>query len=199
MSTRSIRSVGNVLVSGDTPLLKMSAPTWRRPSTRTSVRCVPRPRRSSRFKPAVPRKRVEFDWLKVLRSDGSSFSVSPIATFPVWKNSPPPMLVTGTVDSRLGRAIRDPVTTIAWPASSGQPASVSSAAHCAAVGAAWARAVWGINRAALASAVAARKRLATIRGFLTSKSKAPRRPLNAARLNPATRNRPLCRREASIP
>jgi len=35
-----------------------------------SVRCVPRPRRSSRFKPAVPRNRLEFDWLNVLRNAG---------------------------------------------------------------------------------------------------------------------------------
>ena len=38
---------------------------------------------------AVPRKRVELDWLKVLSSAGSSLSTSPTEVVPVWKNSSP--------------------------------------------------------------------------------------------------------------
>ena len=50
--------------------------TWRRPLTSTSVRSVPKPRRSSRLSPAVPIARVEFAWLKVARSDGGLFKAS---------------------------------------------------------------------------------------------------------------------------
>ena len=39
---------------------------------------MPRPRRSSRLRPAMPMPRPGLDWAKVLRSCGSSFSVSPI-------------------------------------------------------------------------------------------------------------------------
>src|SRR5205823_9434354 len=84
------------------------------PLTRTRVRAVPRPRRSSRLRPAVPRNRVEFAWVKVLRIDGRSASLSPTETLPVWKNSSPPIEVTGSGDSRFGRRMRVPVTVIAF-------------------------------------------------------------------------------------
>ena len=69
-----------VLMSGDTALFRMSEPTCRRPFTSTSVRCVPRPRRSTRLSPEVPRKRVEFCVLNVERIDGRLFSTSPTET-----------------------------------------------------------------------------------------------------------------------
>src|ERR1044071_3533161 len=111
-SMRSMRSVGNVLTSADTALARMSEPTWRRPLTSTRVRWVPRPRRSSRFRPVVPRKRLEFCWLKVLRIDGSSLSRSPTEVLPVSTSSSADTVVTGTGASRFGRAMRDPVTMI---------------------------------------------------------------------------------------
>ena len=61
----------------------------------------------------MPRKRVEFCWLKVARSDGSWFSVSPILTLPLLVSSPAERLVTGTFDVSLSACgMRDPVTTI---------------------------------------------------------------------------------------
>jgi hypothetical protein len=59
----------------------------------------------------VPRKRLELDWLNVLRSEGRSLSRSPTDVLPVSKSSSAVTVVTGTGDSRLGRAMRDPVTT----------------------------------------------------------------------------------------
>src|SRR5574338_678098 len=53
-STRSMRSAGKVFTSGETPVLRTSPPTCRRPLTSTRVRAVPRPRRSSRLRPDVP-------------------------------------------------------------------------------------------------------------------------------------------------
>src|SRR3954447_9201238 len=85
---------------------------WRRPLTSTKVRLVPRPRRSSTLKPAVPMKRTELDWLKVERSDGRSFSASPMFTSPRLVSSSMLTDVIGTFDSRFGRRMRDPVTTI---------------------------------------------------------------------------------------
>ena len=113
ISVRSIRSVGIVFVSTDAAVLRMSPATWRRPLTRTSVRWVPSPRRSSKFSPEVPRNRVELDWLKVLCSAGSWFSTSPIEVCPVLKKSSPVIVVTGTADVRLGLRMREPVTTMA--------------------------------------------------------------------------------------
>ncbi len=72
---------------------------------------MPRPLRSSRLRPAVPRKRCELDWLMVLLRAGRSLSRSPTEVFPVWNNSSPVTVVMGTLDSRLGRAMREPVTT----------------------------------------------------------------------------------------
>ena len=57
ISIRSIRSVGIVLTS--TVKLPGDAETWRRPFCSTSVLSTPSPRRSRKFTPAVPMKRVE--------------------------------------------------------------------------------------------------------------------------------------------
>src|SRR4051812_22710120 len=86
--------------------------TCRLPLTRTKVRVVPRPRRSRRLRPVVPRNRVEFEIVNVLRIDGRSLRTSPTETTPLWKNSSPPTEVTGSGDSRFGRRMREPVTTI---------------------------------------------------------------------------------------
>src|SRR6185312_5870743 len=67
----------------------------------------------SRFRPSVPRKRVELACVKVLAIEGSWASLSPTEISPVWKNSSPPTEVTGRGDSRFGRRIREPVTVIA--------------------------------------------------------------------------------------
>ena len=60
----------------------------------------------------MPMPRPGFCWAKVLRSCGSSFSVSPTLVWPCWKNLPP-IEVIGTVDSRFGRRMREPVTVMA--------------------------------------------------------------------------------------
>ena len=59
--------------------------------------------------------RVEFAWLKVERSAGSSFSASPSETSPEFVRSWMPIEVIGTDEVRLGDLIRDPVTTTDWP------------------------------------------------------------------------------------
>ena len=56
--------------------------------------------------PAVPMKRVEFDWLKVERRDGRSFKRSPTFTSPVIVSSSWLIEVIGTGDSRFGRRMR---------------------------------------------------------------------------------------------
>src|SRR4051812_50227973 len=66
----------------------------------------------------------------LLRSWGKSLSVRPMLVAPCGKNDSPLIAVSGTVDSRLGRRMREPVTTI--------EASVS--AGCAASAARWAAA-----------------------------------------------------------
>ena len=60
----------------------------------------------------MPMPRPGFCWAKVLRSCGSSFSVSPMLVSPCWNSDSPPIEVIGTVDSRFGRRMREPVTTI---------------------------------------------------------------------------------------
>src|SRR3954467_973135 len=57
-------------------------------------------------------KRTELDWLKVERSDGRSFSASPMFTSPRLVSSSMLTEVIGTFDSRFGRRMREPVTTI---------------------------------------------------------------------------------------
>ncbi len=57
-------------------------------------------------------KRVELAWLKVERSDGRSFSASPTLTSPWAVRSSALTEVMGTLDSRLGRRMREPVTTM---------------------------------------------------------------------------------------
>ncbi len=49
------------------------------------------------------------------RSCGSSFRVSPTLVSPVWKICSPASEVIGTVDSRFGRRMREPVTSTVWP------------------------------------------------------------------------------------
>src|SRR6478672_1956293 len=125
-STRSMRSVGIVFVSTrKSPTLPVM---WRRPLTSTSVRDSPRPRRSRMLRPLVPMKRVEFAWLKVERSDGRSFRRSPTLTSPVMVSSSALIDVIGTGDSRFGRRMRDPVTTIVslFASVAGRPDSVST-------------------------------------------------------------------------
>src|SRR3954452_2022116 len=60
----------------------------------------------------MPMPRPGFCWANVLRSCGRSLSASPMSVLPRWKNCSPWIEVTGTTDSRLGRRIREPVTTI---------------------------------------------------------------------------------------
>ena len=79
---------------------------------------VPNPRRSSALIPAVPIKRVELAWEKVDRNCGSWFNVSPIESDPRDNSSFALTDVIGTGESRFGRAIRVPVTTIASTAAS---------------------------------------------------------------------------------
>ena len=57
-------------------------------------------------------KRVEFAWLKVERSEGRSFSASPTLTSPWAVRSSALTEVMGTLDSRLGLRMREPVTTM---------------------------------------------------------------------------------------
>ena len=92
---------------------------------RVSVRDVPRPRRSSTFRPCVPINCVELDELKVLCSSGESwFSRSPMFELPVVKNWSCVIDAIGAGESMLGRLMRDPVTTIV--ASDAPPASAIS-------------------------------------------------------------------------
>ena len=146
VSTRSRRSFGIVLTSGRfTPGV---AVTMRRPFTSTSVRDVPRPRKSSALMPAVPMKRVEFAWLKVERNCGNWLSVSPIDSDPRDNSSVADTVVIGTGESRFGREIRVPVTMI-W-------SLVTSSAACGA--AVCAKVTSGATIATPASAVALKKR-----------------------------------------
>ena len=105
----------------------MSAGTWRRPLTSTSVRWVPRPRRSSRLRPAMPMPAPGLAWLKVLRSWGSSLSSSPMLVDEFCRKSSPAIEVIGTVDSRLGRRMREPVTTIEPPDE--PPSALATSSH----------------------------------------------------------------------
>ena len=52
----------------------------------------------------MPRNWVEFDWPRVLRRAGRSFSTSPTETLPVSKNSSPPTEVIGTVEFEVRTA-----------------------------------------------------------------------------------------------
>ena len=101
--------------------------TWRRPFTRTSVRSVPKPRRSRRLKPAVPMKRLELPELNVERSDGRSFNASPSDNSPVPVRSSMVTDVKGTADCNVGRAIREPVTRIGCVVPSSKASSDSVA------------------------------------------------------------------------
>ncbi len=87
------------------------AVTIRRPSISTSVRAVPRPRRSSALMPAVPMKRPEFAWLNVARNCGSWLRMSPTLIWPRAVSSAPVSEVIGALDVRPGRLMRVPVTT----------------------------------------------------------------------------------------
>ena len=110
-STRSSNSVGIVLVS--TRYVPGVEVTERRPFTSTSVRVVPKPRRSSRLRPDVPIAAVEFAWVKVERSCGRRFNMSPSESSPVPSRSSASTEVIGIDASRLGRfKIREPVTTM---------------------------------------------------------------------------------------
>src|SRR3546814_7078408 len=87
----------------------------RRPLTSTNVRSTPKPRRSRRFRPAVPIYWVELDWLKLDRREGRSFSTSPTLVCPLRVRSVAVTVVTGMGESSVGRAIREPVTIMACP------------------------------------------------------------------------------------
>lgn len=77
-------------------------------------------------------KRVELDWLKVEPSEGSWFRMSPSETAPVLLVSSAAVSeVIGEGESRLGRAMREPVTTICSPGSA--LSTRASATPCAAV------------------------------------------------------------------
>ena len=110
---------------------------WRRLLTSTRVRLVPRPRRSSRLRPAVPMKRVELPELNEERSDGRSLRLSPRLTSPVSVSSWMPTEVIGTVDSRLGRRMREPVTVMAPPSVAGAVPCVPTSPAAQASRSAW--------------------------------------------------------------
>ena len=122
-STRSIRPAGMVPMS-TTP--EVDEAGTRSPSTRIRVRCGPRPRRSRVEKDSPP-------WLfdtRVLPGMicGSSLSRVSTVTVPVRSNCSALTVVTGLGASRSGRAMREPVTTIA--SSSSAAAGASGAAAC---------------------------------------------------------------------
>ncbi len=110
ISTLSISAGGMTLRSGTpSPLPGIN----RIPSTRTSVRAVPRPRRSTFASPPPTLAAVKLD---VLVSDGtncgSEFSVVSTVADPVrWKASSGTDTI-GLADSKSGRGMREPVTTI---------------------------------------------------------------------------------------
>ena len=87
--------------------------TKRRPFTRVSVRCEPRPRKSTKLWPA-PKP----DWPKPTGDapgtpkDGNSFSACATDVNPRVSSASEVMTPIGAVDSRLGLAMREPVTTI---------------------------------------------------------------------------------------
>ena len=68
----------------------------------------------------------------MLRSEGRSLSRSPIAVLLVWKSSSPVTVVIGTVDSRFGRAMREPVITTSVGAASWAVAAFAAASSAAA-------------------------------------------------------------------
>ena len=74
----------------------------------------------------MPMKRAEFCWLKVERSDGRSFSASPMLAWP-WSGSSSALIeVIGTGEVRLGRRMREPVTTMPPPLIAGGAGSVDA-------------------------------------------------------------------------
>src|SRR3546814_13419183 len=80
-------------------------------------------------------KRVELPWLKVERSDGRSLSASPSETSPVSVSSLTLTEVSGTGEPSVGRAMREPVTTIesAVLSSDSQQPLLSASRHSEAV------------------------------------------------------------------
>src|SRR3546814_7448635 len=80
-------------------------------------------------------KRVELPWLKVERSDGRSLSASPSETSPVSVSSLTLTEVSGTGEPSVGRAMREPVTTIERSvlSSESQTPLLSASRHSAAV------------------------------------------------------------------
>ena len=110
ISTVSIRAGGMTLRSGTpSPLPGIN----RIPSTRTSVRAVPRPRRSTFASPPLTEPSVMLD---VLVADGtncgSAFSVVSTVTDPVRSNAAWGTDTNGLADSKSRRGMREPVTTI---------------------------------------------------------------------------------------
>lgn len=108
-STRSTRIRGMEPIStADVPC---NPPTWRRPSTSTSVRSTPRPRRLSRLAPSTPDS-TDCSAVTEDNSEGRSLRTSASENSPASRISAAVMACTGTAPVRLtSRTILEPVTT----------------------------------------------------------------------------------------
>lgn len=122
ISIRSISDVGMLFRSTSEvppePFRPDREPTWRLPSTRVRVRYSPRPRRLAKLTPAPLMKRAFVDGPMSFWVCGSWLSTSTVEFRPVAWMASELMTCTGVGWVRLGRAMREPVTTISSRASS---------------------------------------------------------------------------------
>ncbi len=103
----------------------LSAGIQRRPLTSTSVRWLPRPRRSMVAKPAPGL----FDWLEAPGTTwGSWFSTRSTVRLPENSNSSESTMAIGLLATRSRRGIREPVTITTSPSSSAAAAASLGAA-----------------------------------------------------------------------
>src|SRR5580658_4167185 len=144
MSTRSISAAGIWLMSEKLRPPSAEPGPRRRPSTRVSVRWLPRPRRSMVAVPSAPLEVVEFMPANTM---GRLLSTSSTRVSPVCCRSTADTVVIGLMEVSLGVDRRDPVTTT----------SSTGAAAAAGAGASWA---CSAETPAAAVAVASAKRTA---------------------------------------
>ncbi len=109
-SVRSSSATGMLLRSTTPPRL---AGTIRRPSSRTTLRLVPRPRRLTKDAPPLP---LLTCWPTEGTTPGISRRSSSATLICASSTSASPTVVTGADAWMLGLRIREPVTTISLPA-----------------------------------------------------------------------------------
>ncbi len=124
-STRSI-SAGGMLFRSTTP--SVLAPTMRRPLTSTRVREGPRPRRST---VAVPVPGLLLDAPNVPTTCGRVSSTCSTSSDADWRSSSVPTTLTGLLEVRSARGMREPVTVMVSTCTS--CASAACAASVAAI------------------------------------------------------------------